>query len=283
MHFLYLGLQDDRFTARQKSTRSHLLHDELGAVAAVTDPWSALGYCLADETCIANIDVARLPLTCGGTTRFILAIRNVVVARRWRGMGLFQNLMREALHLADRTTDGLALLYTEEPSLYGRFGFKPICQHSFIGPWPDLTIPALAATSCDLDNADEFGRFTTCLARRTPLSNLCALALDADQIRRNLQQDDSLCLLYLATPETFVVSTHAPGVAVIADIVTEHMPPLSVILGMIDQKDCLQTLFSPDRLAWRGTPTIEDTGLMMRNPPMELATTPFMLPPTMEF
>ena len=269
-----------------KASYTRLIHDVLsGAIDAEgpLEPWRPFALFTADRRCVATVEAAILPLVADGIEMMAAGIRSVAVDPDWRGQGLFRDLMNAALTWCDTETTGLTCLYTEDPALYGRFGFQPLMQHAFVGkaPRPSGTTPV---RRLDLGQAADRDTIRALVGRRRPVSLHCALTIDPAQFLTNVAKDDDLVIAHVPGLDALIVYEANDDDLLIADIVAPAIPDLASVLGALGLRPArIKVLFPPDRLRWTGTAVREDTGLMIRGAIPDAMTRPFMFPPTAEF
>ena len=236
--------------------------------------------------CIATLEAFAMPLVCDGAPLRVGAIRQVAVHPDWRGHGLFRRLMEMALIWCDREGMTCVLLYTAEPALYHRFGFRACDQHKRVGrPPPAGSTRAATARRLRLGTPADDALLDDLLTKRTTVSHHVAVSTAFALLPSRLVQDDDWALDYIAACQAVVVSKQDDaGVFSLIDVVAPAMPSLATILrGLGRAPDGVAVLFPTDRLDWSGTPAIDDTGLMIRGTAPAAFARPFMLPPTTEF
>lgn len=248
-----------------------------------TDGW--LPFALFDDDarrCVANVEAALLPLILGGSIVGAAGIRSVAVAARWRGRGLFRALMEAALDWCDASAARLTFLYTAEPALYDRFGFRQLTQHAFVGP-PPPSRPATPARQLDISDPRDRESIVRFLETRAPLSRQATLGVPTPMVLANLAKDVP-ALASIEDPPALIVYEEDSDTIVFSDIAASAAPDIAGVLGALGRApQRVKTLFPPDRLGWYGEPVAEDTGLMVRGTVPEAMTRPFMFPPTAEF
>jgi GNAT superfamily N-acetyltransferase len=273
------------FDPRMQASYRRLLRDVLGVPEAMvaSQLWTAFALFEPGGACVANVDAAILPLFVDGREASAGALRSVAVREDWRGKGLFADLMREALAWCDGRSADVALLYTEEPALYGRFDFRSWPQHAFVGPAP-CPRPGARARRLDLTRAADQELVTALIGRRAPVSWQCALGGDAALFLVNLAGDAGLSAVYAEAEDMLIVFEDDADGLTLVDIAAAAIPDLPTVLGLLDARPGrVKTLFPPDRLGWSGAPVLEDTGLMIRGTAPAAFAQPFMFPPTAEF
>lgn len=250
-----------------------------GNDAAADDPGlSPFAIFDADGACIAGLEVIDLPLVLDGEHRRVAGIASVAVAPAWRGRGLFRALMDEAL----AECRGPVLLYTEEPALYSRFGFRGLPQHRFTGPSPESMEGSASARWLSLES--DGALIARLLATRSPVSNHVALE-GGGLFLRQLATADSFALDYLPDLDALIVwAEDDDGGFTLADVVAPKIPPLAAIRAALGRgPEQISVLFPPDKLEWTGMPEPDDTGLMISGEAPAAFSRPFMLPPMAEF
>jgi hypothetical protein len=80
--------------------------------------------------------------------------------------------MEEALAVGDARWDA-AILWTEEPEIYRRFGFAPRIEHAFDFGEARAAVPS-GARALELDRDGDRALLSAALARRTPVSERAA-------------------------------------------------------------------------------------------------------------
>ncbi|WP_158808777.1 GNAT family N-acetyltransferase [Beijerinckia sp. L45] len=237
----------------------------------------------ATGACVASVEVFALPLILDGARCDAAAIRSVAVAETWRGRGLFRALMLDALAWCDASLSGPMLLYTEDSSLYERFGFQDVPQHKVVGAAPDIHATTGVRRLSFSSDADAT-LITHLLAERAPISEHVAVAGGGSLFLTQVAADDAMIVDYVESLDAVVVSKQTRDRLTLIDIVAPTIPRLSSILAVLDRRySRVETLFPPDKLGWSGRVQRDDTGLMLRGAWPAAFTRPFMLPPTAEF
>ena len=248
------------------------------------DPaWVPFAYFDPAGHCVACVEAASLDMRLDGKDGRATAIRLAAVDPEWRGRGLFRNLMDLALAWCATAATGPTLLYTEDDALYGRFGFRSLPQHAFVGPAPEL-LPGRPARMVDAEDPADSALIAALLAKRAPLSDRCAILRAPSLFMTNMAADD-LVLAYASDLDALVAyELDAQGITLV-DVVSASIPSLACLLGVLPMRAAtVRVLFPPDRLGWDGMPTPDnETGLMARGALPSAMRRPFMLPPTTEF
>src|SRR5690606_16688035 len=82
---------------------------------------------------VAHVGIIELPLLLDGRRRRYAGIRAVCTEVSRRGRGHMRAAMTRALAHVDAQFDG-ALLWANDPEIYGRFGFVAREESTFVGP-----------------------------------------------------------------------------------------------------------------------------------------------------
>lgn len=246
---------------------------------AVAPEWHPIALFAGDGRCVATLEIGLLTILADGARQTASGIRLVAVAEAWRGQGLFRDLMHRAI--AGTHAGGPVLLYTGDAALYRRFDFRPVPQFAFLGAAP-AAVPGFGRV---IDGADaDRGLLERLLASRAPLSHQAAI-LDAPGLfLERIGADEDLVLVHSPQHDALIVYEAVDDMVILVDVVAASLPSMASILGALPVRAArVKTLFSPDRLDWRGEPVREDTGLMVRGVLPGGLDRPFMLPPTTEF
>lgn len=273
--------------ARARSSMSALLRAvfdlRLPAWAVLETPWVPFAFFDEGGCCVASLEVGVLPLMVDGQRAATTGIRSVAVHPDWRGRGLFRDLMIEAIAWCDARSSSPLLLYSAEPKLYERLGFRLLPQHAFSGV-PPQPLAAQPARAISLEDAGDRALVLRLLHARTPVSFQCGIIGGASRFLANVATGEDLVLAYGPEHDALIVYESADDGLVLVDVVAAAIPSMATILAILAARPMrVTTLFPPDRLDWHGEPVLDDTGLMVRGVIPPAMERPFMLPPTAEF
>lgn len=237
---------------------------------------------------VAHAGVVPVALAEAGRERTVAGVHAVCTAPDRRGRGLMRRAVERALAAVDARYE-TAVLWTEQPALYGRYGFQVREELQFEAP---LAAGARRAggrpRALALERADELAWLRAALARRTPVSALCA-ARDAgghfliDLAIHRAYDPGAPSLDRLDDLGCAVVHRRRGAVWVLEDVVAEAVPPLAALVERLaGDAASVEVLFTPDRLdapALRPVPRPSPTRLMVRGRPLPegpLALSPYV-------
>jgi predicted N-acetyltransferase YhbS len=229
---------------------------------------------------VAHVGVIELQLVLDGRTCTRAGIHAVCTARDRRGRGLMRRTLEQALAWVDARYEG-ALLWANDPDIYGRFGFVAREESIFVvrQRGGEGRVEPLS-----LDAAADRERVWTHLARRSPVSLRSGSAREAAALElldlalwRNRP-----CLAHLPELDAIVVYALRGPYLDLYDVIAEGAPRLADIAGQLGARiEHVVVYFSPERLAC--TPElVEPTSLpdvLMTRGGWPLAHEPFAVPP----
>jgi GNAT superfamily N-acetyltransferase len=249
------------------------------------DPtYRPLSYFDDTGTCLANVSTVALPMIVCGKRTHAVGICSVATRPNWRRRGLSHDLMDRALAWCDGQSD-LVLLRTAIPDFYAPFGFRPIAQHSFVGPASGKRGTGATRPLAWHEKADRQLLRRLLLARASVSDRVGIFGL-AGMFVLNAESKRALQLYYLTGLNAVaVVDLGNAGQPRIVDIVTEVIPSLAEILGALDlAPGNIEVCFAPDKLSWDGTPSPLTTSVvLMARGSFAAEGLAFMLPPTAAF
>ena len=199
-------------------------------------------------TCVANAAVYPMPMMLGGCRIEALAIQSVATRPEWRLRGLFRDLITRALDWCDARTD-FVILKTDTPSLYRRFGFKTQPQSRFrvktAGATPDRSFESRV-----LDIRADANLVKRLFRNRAPVSDRLALLDYGTMFFLEAVLDPGFSLRYLPAFDAMMVTCDAAdGTLQIDNIVGRDIPPLSTLLGALEEiPETIEFGFPPERL-----------------------------------
>ncbi|MFO7565377.1 MAG: GNAT family N-acetyltransferase [Enhygromyxa sp.] len=221
---------------------------------------------LAGGRVVAHVGVIELPLVLDGQRRRFAGIHAVCTELSQRGRGHMRAAMTRALAHVDAHFDG-ALLWANDPTIYGRFGFVAREESMFVGPVRGGTSERVRPLS--LAEADDLALLHRYLDRRTPAS-LCSEVTDATALTlidlALWQPGPSLALV----PELDCIVVYAVRERFLElyDVIAEQPVALGELASRLGaQIDTAIVHFTPDRLdapQLRAEPTVLIDTLMVR-------------------
>jgi GNAT superfamily N-acetyltransferase len=271
-----------------------LLQDTFGIDVGIQDRFGGpdstsmpFGYFDENGVCAANFSAFSMPMMIDDRLVKAAGFQSGAVRPQWRGRGLYRDLMNRAFGWCDGQGFELGLLLTDKPAMYELYGFKTLPQQRFLGaPPPVETKLAGAACALSLENAADIALIRQVLRERAPVSSVFAAVAQAEMFLLNSVFDADVRLTYLDEHEAIVAWKSEGASFQLLDIAGKTIPPLSTILGALDQRpDRVEVCFPPDKLDWQGTPGHfeSDITLMVRGAAADCLSGSVMLSPMAEF
>jgi GNAT superfamily N-acetyltransferase len=271
-----------------------LLQDTFGIDVGIQDRFGGpdptsmpFGYFDDSGVCAANFSAFSMPVMIDGRVIKTAGFQSGAVRPQWRGRGLYRDLMNCAFGWCDEQGFELGLLLTDKPAMYEPYGFTVLPQHRFIGsPPPMETKLAGVRRALSVENSDDVILIRRVLREGAPVSSIFAVAAQAEMFLLNSVFDPDIRLTYLDPFEAVVAWKQDEASFQLLDVAGKSIPPLSVILGALEQRpDRVEVCFPPDRQNWQGTPELfaSDISLMVRGDAADRLSGPIMLSPMAEF
>jgi Acetyltransferase (GNAT) domain len=189
-----------------------------------------------------------------------------------QGHGLMRVVMTSALAQCDREFETTAL-FTIEPSLYRRFGFRVVPQTVYELREP---LPRRRDRECrrlDAARADDVALVRNRLAHRAILSRRLAMgreAIDLFLLNEVTETGGFGRLFYLPAFDTIVAAEWMESTLVIHDLIAPELPPFFDVLAALPRAhERVEVHFCPDRLPglrFAPLPLVTDEYLMLRGP-----------------
>jgi predicted N-acetyltransferase YhbS len=215
---------------------------------------------------VAHVGVLEIPVVLDGERRTIAGIHAVCTHPEHRRRGHMHAAMQRALAWVDARYE-TALLWANDPGIYGRFGFRACEESMFVGPVQGG--PASRLRSLMLDQVDDVAFLREGLANRKAVSRtiathepgwLALLDLALWKPGPNLAYlPDLECIVAYAVRERFLD---------LYDVIAREIPTLADIAARLGERiDTAIVYFSPDLLAAPGMvaePTVLIDSLMVR-------------------
>lgn len=244
-------------------------------------------YCahsfLDGDRVVANVSRFAMPMVIDGERVAAAGVQSVATLPDYRGRGLFRALMERALTDIDARYD-CALLQTDQPELYYRFGFRVLEQQAFAGVLPSGSAPE-AQRSLSLAEAADFRLICSLFEGRAPVSRRFGLLDHLPSFVLNALWYPNWRLTYLPEQEALVVWERSEGRTRLIDVVGRRLPDSGVIAACLEvQGEEIDLCFPPDRLDGRfsGRAASGKSVLMMRGA-IPLPSQGICLPPTADF
>jgi GNAT superfamily N-acetyltransferase len=201
----------------------------------------------------SHVGVWPVELAAGGWPLAVAGIHAVCTHPAHRGRGLLRRPMVEALAWLDARWE-TALLWTDKPGLYQRYGFEVREELAFVGALPPLPAGAPAGRPLDPDRPEDLPLLRGLLAGRTPVSARPAAADRGDHflidlaIRREAEPD-APPLRWLPDLGCAVAWRRRGAALVLEDVVAREVPPLRELAARLaGEAREVEVRFTPDRL-----------------------------------
>lgn len=238
------------------------------------------------DRAVSHVGVVPVALAAEGRDLSVGGIHAVCTAPDRRGRGLMRRCMEQALAFADERY-ATAVLWTEQPALYERHGFRRCEELLFRAALPEGARRADGGRALDPGRPEDLALLRAMLAARTPVSGLCA-AQDAGShflidlaIHRSIEPPGP-SVDHLSELGCVVVHRRRGAVWILEDVVGPSIPPLGALVERLaGDADAVEVLFTPDRLAapaLRAAPRPPASALMVRGRPLpagSLALSPY--------
>lgn len=252
------------------------------------DPTSMpFGWFDAKGELAANISAFALPFVINGRNVHAAGLQSGAVRPPWRGRGLYRDLTAKALDWCDRQGFEAVILYTDKPSLYEPYGFRPIPLHRYEGTAPAASSELEPARLLTPTDPDDLALLQSLLKGRSPVSNSLAVANNAAMFLINTRLDPDVQISFLQDQQAAIAwKTDEPGRFGLIDVVAAEIPPLAMILGGLEvAPTSIDVFFRPDRLDWEGVPQPFESGtvLMVRGLGDTTVDFPAMISPMADF
>lgn len=223
------------------------------------------------ERPVSVVGVIEMPLRVLGADVIAAGVHGVCTHPAHRGRGHFRSAMEEALGFVDSFAS-LALLWTEEPAIYERFGFRRVVEE--IARVELAPIPPRGEPPRRLDPArdEDLALLRRVLATRAPVSERLATRDRGAHFLIDLALHGSLApaLVHLPALDAIACVETERGVLRIHDVIGARIPPLTELLAHLGSEGrAIELAVTPD-LLWDGpitrAPHDASDVLMVRGP-----------------
>lgn len=197
---------------------------------------------------VAHVGVIELPLLLDGQVERVAGIHAVCTAGERRGRGLMPRTMARALAWVDARYE-TAILWANDPDLYGRFGF--VAREESIFVVTQRGGPA-RARPLSLDDPRELAFVRERLARRTPVSLYSGTTGEsaALELLDLALWSKGPSLVHLPELDAIVVCTLRERFLDLYDVIAERPIALAELTSQLGQAiETVVVHFTPDRLA----------------------------------
>lgn len=214
---------------------------------------------------VAHVGVLEIPTTIDGERTTIAGVHAVCAHPEHRGRGHMRAAMQRALDHVDARFE-TAVLWANDPDIYGQFGFVPREESIFVGPVRGGE-PQLQPLS--LDRAEDVAFLRERLARRQPVSPRLGTCEPGGLALIDLALwKPGPSLAYLPDPDCIVAYAVRERFLDLYDVIADEIPPIDEIAKQLGERiDTAVVYFSADLLAEPGLwpePTTLIDSLMVR-------------------
>jgi predicted N-acetyltransferase YhbS len=215
---------------------------------------------------VAHVGVLEIPVVLEGEHRTIAGIHAVCTHSEHRHRGHMRTAMQRALAWVDARYE-TALLWANDPAIYGRFGFRACEESMFVGPVQGG--PAARLRTLTLDQPADVAFLRERLADRKAISRSIATHEPGWLALLDLVLwTPGPSLAYLPELECIVVYAVRERFLDLYDVIARDIPTLADIAARVGERiDTAIVYFSPDLLAAPGLvaePTVLIDSLMVR-------------------
>jgi hypothetical protein len=204
---------------------------------------------------IAHVGVLEVPVVLDGRAVTLAGIHAVCTHVAHRGRGHLRGTMLRALEWVDRRYEA-AILWANDPAIYGRFGFVARAESVFrarVGSLGDERRVRVLS----LDNPTDLALLRARIESRAPVSRTCGTK-DSDWlylINLALWGSSAPTIALAAELDAIVVYELRDRVLRLYDVIARSMPTLDTLLPFMGGGfDSVDVFFTPDAL---DAPTLE--------------------------
>lgn len=195
-----------------------------------------------------------------------------------RGRGYSRGLMEEALAWCDARFPTI-LLFTDQPSLYERFGFRSAAEHRFRASLRSRGHKRFSR-ALDLTRPEDLAILDRLLGARAPVSEVLGVVAERAVFTFLCPERE---LVYAPDLDAIVWMRLRETTLTLHDVVAERIPRLVEILDLVPGPvETVEIEFTPDRLGVEAAALPASMELMVRGP-FAVAGKPFAVPPTARF
>lgn len=222
---------------------------------------------------VAHAGVLDLPWVVNGTPRKVGGIHAVCTHPLFQGRGFMRAVMGSALAQCDAEFETVAL-FTIEPALYRRFGFRVVPQvvYELVERLPPPGSIECCRNLC-ADSPEDVEFLRRALAEREIVSKRLAISNrggDLFLLNEVMETGGFQRIFHLAALDAIVAAEPLGETLVIHDIVAKSLPPLlDVVAALPFPRERVELHFSPDRMAglrFAPLPLVTHEYLMVRGP-----------------
>lgn len=234
-----------------------------------------------DGRALALVGVLRLPMRVNGRDVTFAGIHGVCTRAAYRGRGLFRSAMEDALRFAERELGETALLWTEEPAIYERFGFRRAVERIATLDVDVAPERGAQARRLDPDDPADLALLRSALARRAPVSDRLATREPGWHFLIDLALHGALApaLVHLPALDAIVAIEDRGRALRIHDVIAPRIPDVRELVAQLGGAPWgVEIALTSDLLCPRAHETIphDASDVLMVRGPLEI-TPPFAL------
>jgi GNAT superfamily N-acetyltransferase len=219
---------------------------------------------------IAHVGIMEIPVVLDGRAVTLAGIHAVCTHLDHRGRGHLRETMLRALAWVDGRYEA-AVLWANDPAIYGRFGFVPRAESVFRAARAGMSAERRTRTM-SLESEGDVRLLCDSLSKRAPVSTRCG-ARDPgwlSLINLGLWGAPAPTIAFAEDLDAIVVYEIRERALRLYDVIAESIPTLESIERFLGPGfDSVEVFFSPDALdapALEATPTPLVDCLMVRGP-----------------
>ncbi len=232
---------------------------------------------------ISHVGVLQLTMTVCRTEVLVGGIHAVCTHPDYRGRGYNRQVMQEALQHCESRFHA-SLLFTDEPTIYTRYGFRTVEEHIFEATDVPAKKPTGDLRRLSATSPRDLALLKRLALDRTPVSNVVGVLESGGLLVTNelFSHPDFERIHYSEEINCVIVFEVNSNVLQLYDIVGPQIPPLDEIASLVSADfERVEIHFSPDLLHVNVAQTKpRPTGdyLMVRGA-IDFGTQPFAIPP----
>lgn len=219
-----------------------------------------------NDSIVAHVGVLEVPTMIDGERTTLAGVHAVCSHPERRGRGHMRAAMQRALAYVDGRFE-TAVLWANDPGIYGQFGFAPLQESIFVGAVRGGAVGDVRGLSLERAQDVEFVRER--LARRRPVSPRLGTCEPGTLALLDLALwTPGPSLAYLPDLDCIVAYVLRERFLDLYDVIADDIPSLADIAARLsEQVDAAVVYFSPDLLGGpglRAEPTVLIDTLMVR-------------------
>ncbi|AKF06721.1 GNAT family N-acetyltransferase [Sandaracinus amylolyticus] len=186
-----------------------------------------------DARALSLVGVLRLPMRVNGRDVTLAGIHGVCTRAAHRGRGLFRSAIDEALRFAEREIGETAILWTEEPAIYERFGFRRAFEQIATLDVDVTPVRDARSRRLDPDLDEDLALLKRMLASRAPVSDRLATREPGWHFLIDLALHGSLApaLVHLPALDAIVAVEDRGRALRIHDVIAPRIPDVGELVA----------------------------------------------------